>query len=97
MIDVKIGLILVSRHRRDCYLIEVKGSFTRRKEYQKWLENDNVMKDFRDNFGVNHITKKMTVYNGDSKVLDEIGIEYINVDDFLLNFLVNLKEKNNIK
>lgn len=85
VLGAEIDLVMRNKYKNECYLIEIKRSNTRRKEHRRWISNEKVIEDLRKNFGIKDITKKIILYNGESEELTDLKIEYVNIENFLLN------------
>lgn len=81
----EIDLVIKNEVSRECALIEIKRAFKYKSKYHQWLVNRNTLDSLDINLGINNIKKKIVLYQGENKHLESIGIDYINVEEFLLN------------
>lgn len=81
----EIDLVILNKWYGDCILVEIKRSDTLDKRYFRWLNNEDVIKNIKYNFNVNNILKKIILYRGETRTLDKLGIECVNIEEFLLH------------
>lgn len=83
--DAEIDLVILNKWYGDCILVEIKRSDTLDKRYFRWLNNEDVIKNIKYNFNVNNILKKVILYRGNTRTLDKLGVECVNIEEFLLH------------
>ena len=81
----EIDLVILNKWYGDCILVEIKRSDTLDKRYFRWLNNEDVLKNIKYNFNINNILKKVILYRGKMRTLDKLGIECVNIEEFLLH------------
>lgn len=81
----EIDLVILNKWYGDCILLEIKRSDTLDKRYFRWLNSENVLKNIKYNFNINNILKKVILYRGKTRTLDKLGIECVNIEEFLLH------------
>lgn len=81
----EIDLVILNKWYGDCILVEIKRSDTLDKRYFRWLNNEDVLKNIKYNFNINNILKKVILYRGKTRTLDKLGIECVNIEEFLLH------------
>ena len=83
--DAEIDLVILNKWYGDCILVEIKRSDTLDKRYFRWLNNEDVIKNIKYNFNVNNILKKVILYRGNTRTLDKLSVECVNIEEFLLH------------
>lgn len=81
----EIDLVILNKLYGDCILVEIKRSDSLDKRYFRWLSDENVLKNIKYHFNVTTVLKKVILYKGETRSLDKLGVECINIEEFLLN------------
>lgn len=81
----EIDLVILNKLYGDCILVEIKRSDSLDKRYFRWLTDENVLNNIKCNFNVSTVLKKIILYRRKTRSLDKLGVECINIEEFLLN------------
>jgi len=83
--NAEIDLVIKNCNSNECILIEVKRAFSYKSKYHKWLINEGVLENLNTYLGISNIKRKIVLYQGEDKFLENINVNYLNVEKFLLN------------
>lgn len=82
--NAEIDLVIKNCNNNECILIEVRRAFNYKSKYHKWLINEGVLENLNIYLGISNIKRKIVLYQGEDKFLENINVNYLNVEKFLL-------------